>query len=173
MPDNSQPDVRIFYANTRFEQMARRPGGVPRQKAMAQAQAKIDELKSGFNDWLDRELRQLNDALAKVENDLNDNASLETAYRNCAQLQSVCAAMGFELVTFVAENLCKIISTMMSGAAYDKDIVDCHINAFLLAKTDQYRAMSPEQVPEMASGLRRVVELAGRNSVRKSAAMDE
>ncbi len=168
MPETPVPEVRIFFANTRFEQMARRPGGVPRQKAMAQAQAQIDELKSGFNDWLDRELRELNETLSKVESDLNDNVSLETAYRNCAQLQAVCAAMGYELVTFVAENLCKIISTIMTGAAYDKEIVDCHINAFILAKTDQYREMSPEQVPEMARGLRRVVELAGRNAARAS-----
>ena len=166
MPDAADPKVRIFFANTRFERMARRPGGVPRAKAVARAEAQIEELKSGFNDWLDRELRELNETLAKVDRDLSDNASLESAYRNCAQLQSVCAAMGYELVTFVAENLCKIISTVMTGAAYDKDMIDCHISAFLLAKTEQYRTMSPEQVPEMASGLRRVVDLAGKNPAR-------
>jgi hypothetical protein len=166
MPETPEPEVRIFFANTRFERMARRPGGVSRQTAVMQAQSQIDELKLGFGDWLDRELGQLNETLAKVASDLNDSASLELAYRNCAQLQSVCAAMGYELVTFVAENLCKIILTVMSGAAYDKDMIDCHINAFLLAKTDQYRTMSPDQVPEMARGLRRVVELAAKNSAR-------
>lgn len=164
MPSKSEPEARIFYANTRFEQMARRPGGVPREQALAEAQATIDELKSRFADWLDQELLLLSEALAKVENNLTDNAVLEAAYRNCAQLQSVCAAMDYGLVTFVAENLCKIISTLMAGAEYDKDIVDCHINALLLAKSDQYRTMSPEQVPEMASGLRRVVDFAKRNS---------
>jgi len=166
MPDATDPDVRIFFANTRFERMARRPGGVPRQQAVAEAEAQIEQLKSGFDDWLDRELRELNECLARVERDLNDNAALESAYRNCAQLQGICAAMGYELVTFVAANLCKIISTLKTGAAYDKDMIDCHIDAFMLAKTDQYRAMSPEEVPEMAHGLRRVVDLARRNSAR-------
>ncbi|MGA2565821.1 MAG: hypothetical protein ABSF41_03220 [Pseudolabrys sp.] len=165
MPENPAPEARIFFANTRFERMARRPGGVPREKALGEAQAKIDELKSDFRVWLDQELHKLNAALSKVESDLTDNASLENAYRNCTQLQAVCGAMGYELVTFVAGNLCKIISTIMTGAAYDKEMIDCHINAFLLAKTDQYRAMRPEQVPEMASGLRRVVELAARTSI--------
>ena len=163
MPENPAPEVRIFFPNTRFERMARRPGGVPREQALAQAQAKIEELKSDFGDWLDQELQNLNIALSKVESDLNDNASLENAYRSCAQLQGFCAAMGYKLVAFVAENLCKIISTIMTGAAFDKELIDCHVNALLLAKTDQYRYSHPEQVPEMASGLRRVVELASAN----------
>ncbi len=164
MRESSNPDVHIFFPNTRFERMARRPGGVPREKALAQAQKMVDELKSDFGEWLDRELQELNAALSKAEGDLNDNAALEDAYRNCAQLQGVCAAMGYDLVTFVAENLCKIISTVMTGAAYDKEIIDCHTDAFLLAKSDQYRTLRPDQVPEMASGLRRVVELAAKIS---------
>ena len=73
--------------------------------------------------------------------------------------------MDYGLVTFVAENLCKIISAVMTGAPYDKEMIDCHADALLLAKTDQYRALRPDQVPEMASGLRRVVELAAKTSV--------
>jgi len=164
MRNTSSSDVRIFFADTRFERMARRPGGVPREKALARAQKMVDELKSDFGEWLDRELNELNVALSKAESDLSDNAALEDAYRNCAQLQGVCAAMGYDLVTFVAENLCKIISTVMTGAAYDKEMIDCHTDAFLLAKSDQYRALRPDQVPEMASGLRRVVELAAKTS---------
>ncbi len=164
MRNTPSSDVRIFFADTRFERMARRPGGVSREKALARAQKMVDELKSDFGDWLDRELNELNAALSKAESDLNDNAALEDAYRNCTQLQNVCAAMGYELVTFVAENLCKIISTVMTGAAYDKEMIDCHTDAFLLAKSDQYRALRPDQVPEMASGLRRVVELAAKTS---------
>jgi hypothetical protein len=39
-------------------------------------------------------------------------------------------------------------------------MIDCHMDALLLARTEQYRHLTPDQVPEMASGLRRVVELA-------------
>ena len=155
-------DVRIFFADTRFERMARRPGGVPREEALALADKMVDELKLDFGDWLDRELQELNTALSNAEDDLTNNAALEDAYRNCAQLQGVCVAMDYELVAFVAENLRKIISAVMTGAAYDKEMVDCHTDALLLAKSDQYRALRPDQVPEMAIGLRRVVELAAK-----------
>jgi hypothetical protein len=158
-------EARIFFADTRFERMARRPGGVPREQALAEAQTKIDKLKAGFSDWLDREIQELSEALAKIEGDLSDTESIELAHRNCSQLRDVCAPMGYELVAFVAENLCKIISAFKTGGAYDKEMVDCHVNALLLAKTDQYRDMLPDQVPEMARGLRRVVELARKTSI--------
>jgi hypothetical protein len=67
--------------------------------------------------------------------------------------------MDFELVTFVANNLCEILDAMKAGAVYDKDAIDCHMDALLLARTEPYRRLRPEQVPEMSSGLRRVGEL--------------
>ena len=162
------PEVRIFFPNTRFEQMARRPGGVPREQAVAQAQAKINELKSDFSDWLEKELQDLAETISIFESDLSDESSLERAYRNALQLEAVCAPMGYELVTFVAGNLCTIFAAFKNGSPYDKGIVDCHINAFLLAKADQYRNLAPEDVPEMTNGLRQVVELAGKNSAPNS-----
>ncbi len=169
MPEARDPEVRIFSANTRFEQMARRPGGVPREQAVAQAQAKINELKSGFCDWLERELDDLTAAILIFESDPSDDSSLERAYRNALQLEAVCAPMGYELVTFVAGNLCTIFAAFKNGSPYDKGIVDCNINAFLLAKADQYRHLAPEDVPEMTHGLLQVVELAGKNSDPNSA----
>ena len=60
MRETSGSEVRIFFADTRFERMARRPGGVSREKALAQADKMVDELRLDFGDWLDRELQELN-----------------------------------------------------------------------------------------------------------------
>jgi len=86
-------------------------------------------------------------------------SSIERAYTSCAHLRDVGATMDFELVTFVANNLCEILDAMKAGAVYDKDAIDCHMDALLLARTEPYRHLRPEQVPEMSSGLRRVGEL--------------
>jgi hypothetical protein len=45
-------------------------------------------------------------------------------------------------------------------------MIDCHIDALFLARTDRYRHLRPEQLPEMTSGLRRVVERASGIPVR-------
>lgn len=160
MSTKSTREAYTFFADTRFERLARRNGGVGREQALASAQAHVENLRTEFAIWLDRELQELSAILSFTEGSPGDTASLERAYHSCAQLRDVGATMGYELITFVAKNLCDILDAIKAGAAYDKDIVDCHINALLLAKMDQYRDLRPEQVPEMASGLRRVVELA-------------
>ncbi len=160
MSKKANHEAHTFYADTRFEKMARRPGGVAREQALARAQAQVDELKPGFADWLDRELQELSAAIQQAEGSSFDPSWHERAYRSCCQLRDVGATMGFELVTFIANNLCEILDVIKAGTPYDREIINCHVNALLLAKMEPYRHLSPEQVPEMASGLRRVVELA-------------
>jgi len=160
MSKKTTPEAHIFYADTRFERMARRTGGVIREQALDRAQAHVDEMKSGFSEWLDGELLALSSALSQAEQNPSDTSSLDRAYGSCCHLRDVGGTMGYELVTFVARNLCEVLDAIKAGAVYDKDTVDCHVNAFFLAKAEQYRHLRPEQVPEMASGLRRVVELA-------------
>jgi chemotaxis protein histidine kinase CheA len=160
MSKDAKPEANIFFVDTRFQKMARRPGGVARDQALADAQVQIEELKPDFSDWINQELQELNAALAEVEANSNNKSSLDRAFRNCSQLRDVGATMGFELVSFVANNLCEILDAIAAGAVYEKDMIDCHIDALLLARTDAYRHLSPEQVPEMVSGLRRVVEIA-------------
>lgn len=168
MSEKAKHEAHAFFADTRFERMARRPGGLAREQALAGAQAQVDELKPEFANWLDRELQGLSAAIQQSEGSSFDSSWHERAYRSCSQLRDVGATMGYELVTFVADNLCEILDVIKAGTAYDRDMINCHVNALFLAKTEQYRHLRPEQVPEMASGLRRVVELASIAPTQKS-----
>jgi hypothetical protein len=156
-----QPDrePHIFPVDTRFQQQARRPGGVTRERAIAVAERHIEALKPDFGGWLDRELQDLSASIRQLAANPGNAALLERAQQTCSQLRDVGGTMGYELVTFVANNFCHVLDAM-AGTAYDKDMIDCHMDALLLARTEQYRRMTPDQVPEMTSGLRRVVELA-------------
>lgn len=160
MSKDTKHEAHTFYVDTRFQKMARRPGGMARDRALASAQEHVDELKSDFTVWIDRELDELGASLIDAVANPNNALALDRAYRISSQLRDVGTTMGFELVTFVANNLCEILDAIKSGAPSDKDMIDCHINALLLARTEPYRHLRPEQIPEMASGLRRVVELA-------------
>ncbi len=153
-------DPNIFSVDTRFQQLARRPGGVTRERAIERAERHIEELKTDLGDWLDRELQDLSASIRELAAEPSSAASLEQAQQSCSQLRDVGATMGYELVTFIASNFCHILDAIKAGAAHDQDMIDCHMDALLLARTDQYRHLTAEQVPEMASGLRRVVELA-------------
>ena len=160
MAQQPDQDSHIFPVDTRFQQMARRPGGVTRERALDDAQRQIDNLKTDFVDWLDRELKELAASARKVAANPGDTVAFDRTHHASCQLRDVGGTMGFELVTFVANNFCGILEAIKAGAPHDKDMIDCHIDALLLARTDPYRHLRPEQVPEMARGLRRVVQLA-------------
>jgi hypothetical protein len=161
MTNDDEPDAKAFFVDGRFEQMARRPGGVPREEAIERALAVIEENKPGFCDWLDRELAELGELIRLNEADDSGQTDwTETAYLQCVRMRDVGTTMGFELVTFIANNLCEIFQAVNGGAEYRGDLVDCHMQAMLLARQEQYRNLRPDQLPELSSGLRRVVEYA-------------
>jgi hypothetical protein len=151
-------DVRIFPVETRFQQLARRPGATPRDKALAQAQSKIDEAKPAFDDWLNQQLDALVDVVKRAQTQDADAEWAEAANRYCRQLRDVGTTMDFELVTFIAGSLSEMLDAITAGAACDMESIQCHIDALLLARQSSYRGVKPEQVPELISGLRRVAE---------------
>jgi hypothetical protein len=158
MAATKYPDARIFEFESNFQKKARLPGGVARDKAIAHAQKEIDRQKPDFADWLSGEIASLNAAMRQADASLGDLTSIEQASFHCRQLRDVGSTVGYDLVTFVADNLCEILEAIRSGAAYDKDIIDCHLDALQLATQNQYKNLSPEQLPELSGGLRRVFQ---------------
>jgi len=153
-------EANIFYADTRFERMARRPGGLSREEALERAQSAVEDLNTDFSGWIDEQYSELRTALADIAHNPKDKEALERAHLKSAYLRDVGATMGYILVTFVATTLCDVLDAYIAGAPFDKNVTDCHMDAFLLARTDDYRHLRPEQVPELAKGLLRVVEVA-------------
>src|SRR5262245_46092311 len=93
MADQKNLDGNIFAVETRFQQLARRPSGVSRERALNDAQRQIDEMKSDFGDWLDRELEELTASIRRVAADPGDAAALERANQACCQLRDVGGTM--------------------------------------------------------------------------------
>jgi hypothetical protein len=127
---------------------------------LAAAQLQIDELKAGFIDWLNQQLKQLSSALAELDADPSVTSQMERAYQICAQVQDVGTTMGFSLVTFVAKTLCDVLESINAGAIYDKEMIDCHINALLYVAKDPHRILTQAQVAELSGGLRRLAGIA-------------
>jgi hypothetical protein len=162
MPDKPADDANSFLVDSHFQKMARRSGGVPRDQALEIAQNSIDKIKSGFGDWLQTEVDSLIAEIRKGRTASPSDVSwAETAAMHARQIRDVGTTMGFELVTFITNNLSEMFEAIIAGASARNEIIDCHIDALLLAKQDQYRHLRPEQLPELSIGLRRVLEAAG------------
>jgi len=139
--------------------LARRPGGVPRDRAIEQAQKYIDkETKETFDEWLERELEALKGAISELQSGSADPGKLDEACSHCRQLRDVGTTCHFELLTFIADSLCDVLDATKAGAPFNADSVACHVDALMVVKKKAYRGLKPEQLPELTDGLRKVVE---------------
>jgi hypothetical protein len=153
-------EARVFRVDTNFQRMARRPGGISRDRAIERAETEMAEVKVDFNEWLDRELAELTNAFASAREHRQDPERLADLAGRSRQLRDVTAMMRFELLSFVAASLCDLMDSIDAEAEFPVDSIACHLDSLNLAARPGFRGLRPEQVPELTKGLRRVVRHA-------------
>jgi hypothetical protein len=158
MVENPNNEARIFSPKTRFQTLARRPGGVSRSKAVDNAQNKIEEAKLGFDEWLDIELTELIRWVERAKSGAAVDDWIEAVQFHANQLRDVGTTVGFELLTFISNTLCTILDGIKAGAECNMESLTCHIDALLLIRQKQFRNLRPDQVPELSRGLHQVAE---------------
>jgi hypothetical protein len=158
MSEKSNREARTFLVDTRFQKMARRPGGISRAQAIENAQAKIEANKPEFEAWLDSELKAVVDLVGKVRAGTAEPGWVEAVGSHCRQLRDIGTTVGYTLLTFIANNLCEILESANAGVESNQEMITCHVDALLLARQARYRNMRPDQLPELSGGLRRVAE---------------
>jgi hypothetical protein len=159
MTGQTSREATIFFVETNFQKLAKRPGGTPREQAISSAQANIDTLKkTDFPHWLETTLNELLSTIRLLDTNPQDQRLIQQAYTRCLHLQDVGATMGYELVTFTARNMSEYFEALIAGAPYSSDTVNLHVDAITLASKPPYCHLRPDQLPEMSDGLRRVVE---------------
>jgi hypothetical protein len=151
-------DVRVFSVDTRFQKMARREGGIPRDKAIEQAQNEIREVKSHFDSWFAGELKVFVRLIKKVEGAKAGKDWIKTANFHSHQLRDSATTLGFELLAFIAGSLCKILDSIEAGGECNRESITCHIESLFLAGQASYRHLKPAQVPDLTEGLSRLVK---------------
>lgn len=156
MPAKS--DARVFSVETRFQKMARRDGGVARDKAVARAQVEMDRVKTRFDDWLAAELKEFAGLMKKIEHARAGAGWIESANFHSRQLRDSAATLGFELLAFIAGSLCEILDSIEAGGECNMESIACHVESLVLAAQQSYRNLKPHQVPDLTEGLNRVVK---------------
>lgn len=151
--------AHMFYTDTKFDRTVRSPGGVPRDEAVARADAEIEALRANFETWVDMALSEIVRITRSLPKDSADMPAIEALHRNSAYLLDVGTTMGFALITFVAKNFCEVLEAMQNGATFRKALIECHVGALQLARQDRYRGLRLDQVADMTDGLRQLLRL--------------
>jgi len=158
MSPNPPAKARAYFIDTDFHKTARLPGGVTRAEAIDNAQQNLDAITEDFEAALNDKMRDL---LALVA-PLGDNPVPPDLFgKLCAdvrELRDSGTTMGYPLVTFVADNLCKILDLV--GGNITLPTVACHIDAMRLSTLPQYRKASLQNLPELINGLNLVAVAA-------------
>ena len=138
---NAGGDGTIIPVSTRFHSLVTRPGGVSREQAIQSAEAHLGTMQPQFADWLDRQLELLISAIPSGQTEAtSEDKWLAAAHVHCRAMRDVGATMGFELLTFAANNLCDIIEIVQAGVDCPFDAIESQINALLLARKEVARA---------------------------------
>jgi hypothetical protein len=162
-------DPHTFFVESHFQKMARRAGGIPRRQALENAQIAIDKIKLSFGDWLDGETASLAAAIKQGQSAApGDITWVEAGLVHARQIRDVGTTMGFELATFISANLCEMFEAIIAGAPPRHDLIECHKDAMVLAKQEQYRHLRPDQLPELSTGLRRILDVGTSADPKKS-----
>jgi len=164
MTENAISQARVFHANTQFEVLARRPGGVLRDKAIDNATKGIETIKPELIFWLKQGASKLDLAIQETWISLEDKDRFDTAIKLSVALRDVGATLGFPLLSFITGNLCEILEAQKQGAAFRKDIIDCHRMALVLSVQDDYRKSNPDELPVLKSGLLDVLTIFRRDT---------
>lgn len=147
-----------FHVDTRFQQMARRPGGISRDEAITRAQEKIEDTRPEIDGWLDRELHSLNTIVSAALAGKAERTWIRDANEHTRQLRNAGSTIGLELLTYVADILCEMFEEASAGGECDVEAVKCYVDSMMLARRNEYRNVRPDQVPELVEGLRRVAQ---------------
>jgi hypothetical protein len=156
--DENENEAREFHVETKFQQFAKRSGGIPRETAIINAQTTVAALKPNFETWVGDEMAKLLKAIPAEGADLENSAWMDVADGHCQRLADVSATMGYEFMSYVANNLCLMFEAVKRGADYRRDVMVCHLDALALGRKDKFSRMKPEDVPDLTEGLRRVLE---------------
>ncbi len=158
MAGNADDEARIFAVETRFQTLARRDGGMSRDRAIARAQARIEEARPAFDEWLDAEVKDFSGLIKAAQAGTGRADWVGAANLRGRALRDSATTLGFELIAFIAGSLCEILDAIEAGAPCNMDSITCHVDALALARQMAYRDVKPEQVPQLTKGLRRVVK---------------
>jgi hypothetical protein len=153
-------DTKTFLVDTRFQQMARRPGGIPRSRALQNAEVEIANGKPKFEAWLDQELGELADLIQVARSGAAEVQWPDQMRGHSCQMRDIGTTMGFPLLTFIAAHLCNILDNTNAGDQLDLDSIACHVDSLLLARRPEYRSLRPDQLPDLSEGLRQIVASA-------------
>ena len=124
--------VQIFRRENRLAKLIRKPGGISRKIAMAQAASNLGEIRDELILELDRILALI-DRSATAEA-ANDNKAQAIIYHGSNHIIGLAEPCGIPELGKAAFSLCELVDRMTEAGAWNAVAVQVHLEAFKLLR---------------------------------------
>lgn len=151
-------DAPNVARNSRFAVMARRPGGMPIDAAVARAETSLAGMASEYQQWLRNDLAALEQAVDRASaSQGQDDEAMAALYRCAGAVRDLGTTFGQPLVTVVADKLCELVHRQRHGRLYAGDAVHAHLAALRLVGQPLYAGRAPADAGPLLDGLSAIV----------------
>ena len=109
------------------------------QDAIAKAEAALADLSSQFGEWLQDEVKKLEDVQALIKSEGLNLVNSEQLFYRAHDLKGLGTTYGYPLITRIAGSLCKMLDDEDKRMAAPRLLVDAHLDAIRAIVRDQIK----------------------------------
>jgi hypothetical protein len=157
---NSDNGSEVIKVRSRFASLAKRPGGMSIDDAVAAAEEAIQEKAAEYPAWLNADLTgllaELDIAGAATRPEIR-KAAIGRSYERACRIRDLGSTFEFFLVTDVADQLCELLLRMVRADRIDLDQTRLFLGSLQLVGSAQYRGVRPSQAGGLVEGLQKIV----------------
>ena len=135
MPEKAQI---IQVPNTLRAKVGGRLGALD-QEAIAKAEAALADLSSQFGEWLQDEVKKLEDVQILIKAEGLNLVNSEQLFYRAHDLKGLGTTYGYPLITRIAGSLCKMLDDEDKRMSAPRLLVDAHLDAIRAVVRDQIK----------------------------------
>ena len=109
------------------------------QEAIAKAEAALADLSSQFGEWLQDEVKKLEDVQVLIKAEGLNLVNSEQLFYRAHDLKGLGTTYGYPLITRIAGSLCKMLDDEDKRMAAPRLLVDAHLDAIRAVVRDQIK----------------------------------
>ena len=109
------------------------------QDAIAKAEAALADLSSQFGEWLQDEVKKLEDVQVLIKAEGLNLVNSEQLFYRAHDLKGLGTTYGYPLITRIAGSLCKMLDDEDKRMAAPRLLVDAHLDAIRAVVRDQIK----------------------------------
>jgi hypothetical protein len=159
MSDNARKQTLLIHKpRLRLAALANRPGGISREKAIADAEESLADMRGAASDAMDAAVGELEDLCSRCAPDGHYSANEVLRLADCViTAASTCSSAN---IAHVAMRLCDVVSALGRQSIHDLDAISVHIRAMRLLLSST-QGLSPDAVNEVMRELDKVADHFG------------